>query len=132
LFLPESAARSEQAQPFASGGKSGVMAHVIDYHALASAPMPPALPVMKAATTRATTTAPAAAAAMEVEGSAEMHVQLSRAKDMLAKKDTEIKVLRKESDWMKRELRERDEEIKALKATVKTSPKKKAQAYRTK
>ena len=69
---------------------------------------------------------------MEAEGSAEMHVQLSRAKDMLAKKDTEIKVLRKESDWMKRELRERDEEIKALKATVKTSPKKKAQAYRTK
>jgi hypothetical protein len=135
MFLPESAARSEQAQPFASGGKSGVMAHVIDYHALASAPMPPALPVMKAATTRATgatTSAPAPAAAMEVEGSPEMHVQLSRAKDMLAKKDTEIKVLRKESDWMKRELRERDEEIKALKATVKTSPKKKAQAYRTK
>ena len=44
---------------------------------------------------------------------------------MLAKKDTEIRVLRKESDWMKRELRDRDEEIKALKATVKVPPKKK-------
>jgi hypothetical protein len=32
---------------------------------------------------------------------------------------------------MKRELRERDEEIKALKATVKTAPKKKAEAYRS-
>ena len=59
-------------------------------------------------------------------------VQLNRAKDMLVKKETEIKVLRKESDWMKRELRDRDEEIKALKATVKVPPKKKkAQAYRT-
>jgi hypothetical protein len=134
MFMPESAARVEQAQPFASGGKSGVMAHVIDYHALASAPMPAPLPVMKAATkaTAPMTTPSAASASMEAAGPAEMQVQLSRAKDILAKKDTEIRVLRKESDWMKRELRERDEEIKALKATVKTSPKKKAQAYRTK
>jgi uncharacterized coiled-coil DUF342 family protein len=59
-----------------------------------------------------------------------MQMQLTRAKDMLAKKDTEIKVLRKESDWMKRELRDRDQEIKALKATVKATPKKKkAEAY---
>jgi formiminotetrahydrofolate cyclodeaminase len=78
------------------------------------------------------TNAPATMSAMEGQGPVEMQLQLSRAKDMLAKKDTEIKVLRKESDWMKRELRERDEEIKALKATVKTSPKKKAEAYRTK
>ena len=40
-------------------------------------------------------------------------------------------MLRKESDWMKRELRDRDEEIKALKATVKAPKKKKAEAYRT-
>jgi hypothetical protein len=32
---------------------------------------------------------------------------------------------------MKRELRDRDEEIKALKATVKAPKKKKAEAYRT-
>jgi hypothetical protein len=61
----------------------------------------------------------------------ETQVQLRRAKDMLTKKDTEINILRKESTWMKRELRERDEEIKALKATVKKTPKKKAEAYRT-
>ena len=71
---------------------------------------------------------PGAMATIEGAGPAEMQVQLSRAKDMLAKKETEIKVLRKESDWMKRELRDRDEEIKALKATVKVPPKKKKAA----
>jgi hypothetical protein len=134
-FMPESAARAEQAPPYATGGKAGLIAHVIDYHALAKAPMPPALPVTKTAMPQATTSKlPVAAgvAAVEGEGPAEMQVQLNRAKEMLVKKDTEITVLRKESDWMKRELRERDEEIKALKATVKTSPKKKAEAYRTK
>jgi hypothetical protein len=44
-------------------------------------------------------------------------------------------MLRKESEWMKRELRDRDEEIKALRATkvsAKPVPKKKtAQARRT-
>jgi uncharacterized coiled-coil DUF342 family protein len=62
----------------------------------------------------------------------EMQVQLSRAKETIVKKDTEINMLRRESDWMKRELRERDEEIKALKASVKKQPvKKKAEAYQT-
>jgi hypothetical protein len=134
-FMPESAARAEQAPPYATGGKAGVVAHVIDYHALAKAPMPPALPVTKTAMPQATNTklpVAATATAVEGEGPAEMQVQLNRAKEMLVKKDTEITVLRKESDWMKRELRERDEEIKALKATVKTPPKKKAEAYRTK
>ena len=57
---------------------------------------------------------------------------MSKAKDTIAKKDTEINMLRKESEWMKRELRERDEEIRALKASVKTVPKKKkAEAYPT-
>jgi hypothetical protein len=107
------------------------MAHVIDYHAMAQAPMPAALPVMKTAKSQ-TTGSLTPVTAMESEGPAEMQVQLSRAKDMLTKKDTEIRVLRKESDWMKRELRERDEEIKALKATVKAPPKKKkAEAHRT-
>jgi hypothetical protein len=130
-FLPESAARTEQAPPYAAGGKAGVMAHVIDYHAMAQAPMPAALPVMKTAKTQ-TTGSLTPVTAIESEGPPEMQVQLSRAKDMLTKKDTEIRMLRKESDWMKRELRERDEEIKALKATVKAPPKKKkAEAHRT-
>ncbi len=42
--------------------------------------------------------------------------ELGKAREALAKKDTEITMLRKESEWMKRELRERDEEIKAIKA----------------
>jgi hypothetical protein len=68
----------------------------------------------------------------EGDGQVETQVLLSRAKETIAKKDTEITVLRKESEWMKRELRERDEEIKALKASVKTAPKKKkAEAYST-
>jgi hypothetical protein len=134
-FVPESAARAEHAPPYAAGGKAGVIAQVIDYHALANAPMPAALAAAKAPAPQATATRtpmPAAMATIEGEGPAEMQVQLTRAKDMLAKKDTEIRVLRKESDWMKRELRERDEEIKALRATVKVAPKKKkAEAYRT-
>jgi hypothetical protein len=97
--------------------------------------MPAALPIAKTATAPATGSrmaVPAAIATIEGEGSVEMQVQLNRAKDMLAKKETEIKMLRKESDWMKRELRDRDDEIKALKATVKVPPKKKkAEAYRT-
>ena len=135
MFMPESAARTEPAPPYAGGGKAGVIAHVIDYHAMAKAPMPAAVSAPKTTTSQSTAAkmpAPAAYAAVEAEAPAEMQVQLDRAKDMLAKKDTEIRVLRKESDWMKRELRERDEEIKALKATVKTTPKKrKAEAYPT-
>lgn len=143
IFLPESAARTEQAPAYATGGKTGVIAHVIDYHMLARAPMPAALPVTKtsAAQTAASpvtvpavmTSATAASAydGTETGGSVESQIQLRRAKDMLTKKDTEINMLRKESTWMKRELRERDEEIKALKATVKKTPKKKAEAYRT-
>lgn len=134
-FMPESAARAEQAPPYAAGGRAGVTVQVIDYHALAQAPMPPALPIAKTSAAPATgsrVAVPAAIATIEGEGPPEMQVQLNRAKDMLAKKETEIRVLRKESDWMKRELRDRDEEIRALKATVKVPPKKKkAEAYRT-
>ena len=134
-FVPESAARAEQAPPYAAGGRAGVIAQVIDYHVLAQAPMPAGLPIARTATAPATGSrmaVPAAIATIEGEGAVEMQVQLNRAKDMLAKKETEIKVLRKESDWMKRELRDRDEEIRALKATVKVPPKKKkAEAYRT-
>jgi hypothetical protein len=136
-FLPESVARAEKAAPYVAGGKTGVITQVIDYQALVKAPMPASMSVAKTAagqTGVARTRMPVSAAAttIEGEGPAEMQVQLDRAKDMLAKKDTEIKVLRKESDWMKRSLRERDEEIKALKATVKVAPKKKkAEAYPT-
>ena len=39
-FVPESAARAEQAPPYAAGGRAGVIAQVIDYHALAKASLP--------------------------------------------------------------------------------------------
>jgi hypothetical protein len=127
-FVPESAAHAEKAAPYVAGGKTGITTQVIDYLALVKAPMPAPMSVAKTAsgqTGNDRMPTSAAAATIEGEGPAEMQVQLDRAKGMLAKKDTEIKVLRKESDWMKRTLRERDEEIKALKATVKVPPKKK-------
>ena len=134
-FNPESAARSEQAPPYAAGGKYGITALVIDYLALSKTPMPAALSTPKATLSQNSAgkiAAPAAFAVTDGEGSVEMQAQMNRAKDMLSKKDSEISLLRKESDWMKRQLRERDEEIRALKATVKTPPKKrKAEAYPT-
>ena len=138
-FAPESVARSEQAPPYAAGGMAGMMAHVIDYHALARSPMPPTIPIAKPLVMPLTSSSKAtvmpAGAALGVEGDVqqpEMQVQLNRAKDTIAKKDTEINVLRRESEWMKRELRERDEEIKALKASVTKPPtKKKAGVYPT-
>ena len=39
-FMPESAARTEPAPAYAAGGTLGAMTMIIDYHALAKAPMP--------------------------------------------------------------------------------------------
>ncbi len=147
-FMPESAARIEPAPAYVAGGARGVMTMIIDYHALVKAPMPAALPVAKATpitppstpvvpmTVAASTKAPAVSSgAGEDELLAQKLSDMRVAKETLAKKDSEIKMLRKESEWMKRELRDRDEEIKALRLTKvssKPAPKKKsAQASRT-
>ncbi|HEX9136663.1 MAG TPA: hypothetical protein VF905_06930 [Nitrospirota bacterium] len=122
-FTPESAARTEYAPSYAAGGMTGVTAHVIDIHALAKAPMPAAMPVVKTSPKAAPTTS--ASLVDENQFQQREIDQLSKAKETIAKKDTEISVLRKESEWMKRELRDRDEELKALKASVKQVPKKK-------
>jgi hypothetical protein len=147
-FMPESAARTEPAPAYAAGGALDAMTMVIDYHALTRAPMSADMPIAKA--TPITPMAPIMAVAptnaqaisdsvgQEV-GEGELMAQKLRdskiAKEALAKKDSEISMLRKESEWMKRELRDRDEEIKALRATkvsAKAAPKKKsAQATRT-
>jgi hypothetical protein len=147
-FMPESAARTEPAPAYAAGGALDAMTMVIDYHALTRAPMSADMPIAKA--TPITPIAPIMAVAptnaqaisdsvgQEV-GEGELMAQKLRdskiAKEALAKKDSEISMLRKESEWMKRELRDRDEEIKALRATkvsAKPAPKKKsAQATRT-
>jgi hypothetical protein len=147
-FMPESAARIEPAPAYAAGGARGVMTMIIDYHALAKAPMPANIPIAKATPITPPTTpvgpmmAAAPAKVQAVSSSAEEDELLAQklsdmrvAKEALAKKDSEIKMLRKESEWMKRELRDRDEEIKALRLTKVSSkqiPKKKsAQASRT-
>jgi len=149
-FMPESAARIEPAPAYAAGGARGVLTMIIDYHALAKAPMPaampmpvvkatpvtaptaPAVPMMAAAPVKAQ---PVASSMGEDELLAQKLSDMRVAKDTLAKKDSEIKMLRKESEWMKRELRDRDEEIKALRLTkVSAKPvskKKPAQAIRT-
>ena len=114
------------------------MSMIIDYHALAKAPMPAAMPSAKAA--QITPSAPMMAAAQvkaqtvsanagESELMAQQLGELGKAREALAKKDSEINMLRKESEWMKRQLRERDEEMKAVKSTkvsAKPAPKKKA------
>jgi hypothetical protein len=131
-FMPESVARIEQAPAYAAGGGKGYVAAVIDYQALAIAPTVAPLPVAQA-TPKAIPTATAAAhltqaksqpvanfAVRETKDSSSMaqeQYDLKTVKEALAKKDTEIKMLRKESEWMKRELRERDLELKAIKAT---------------
>jgi hypothetical protein len=143
-FMPESVARTQNAPSYAAGGMAGGTAYVIDYHALAKIPMPVTAPMAKstvmpqaspavAPLSRGTVVpGPLAVAGSQSEVQPETQVQLTRAKETIVKKDTEINMLRKESDWMKRELRERDEEIKALKASVKTpQKKKKVEAYPT-
>ena len=147
-FTPESAARIEPAPAYAAGGALGAMVMIIDYHALAMAPMPVAMPIAKA--TPITPIAPMMAAApaktqavsdsagqeaAEGEFMAQRLRDLRIAKEALAKKDSEINMLRRESEWMKRELRARDEEMRALRSTkvsAKPAPKKRsAQATRT-
>ncbi len=61
--------------------------------------------------------------------------ELREAREANKLKDSEIAMLKKETTWMKKELRQRTEEVKSLKASKTTSrsiPKKKsAEAYRT-
>ncbi|MDP3599094.1 MAG: hypothetical protein Q8S75_19090, partial [Nitrospirota bacterium] len=143
-FLPESMARIEPAPAYAAGGAVGAISMVIDYHALAKAPMPAAMPTAKATPSNPlspmTAAAPAKAQPVSVNMSesqmtAQQLGELGKAKEALTKKDTEINMLRKESEWMKRELRERAEEMKAMtstKVSAKPAPKKKkAEATQT-
>lgn len=147
-FMPESAARTEPAPAYAAGGALDAMTMIIDYHALTRAPMPadmsiaiaaPITPIASMIAVAPTKAQAVSDSAGQEAGESEFIAQklsdLKRAKEALTKKDSEINMLRKESEWMKRELRDRDEEIKALRATkvsAKAAPKKKsAQATRT-
>ncbi|HEU4683401.1 MAG TPA: hypothetical protein VFS39_02720 [Nitrospira sp.] len=131
-FMPESVAHVEHAPSYAAGGSAGLLAMVIDYHALAKAPastLPVAKVAPKPATALVTTTATPGAGKIQPTSStvnasfaqnesvAIDADQVEKIKETLAKKDTEISMLRRESEWMKRALRDRDEEIKALRAS---------------
>jgi hypothetical protein len=141
-FIPEATAHLEPAPAHIAGDAIGAMTMIIDYHALAKAPMPEAMSTAKTvssspmimplmASVPATAQAASASAGQDIapeELLAQRLSDLKVAKEALAKKDSEITMLRKESQWMKRGLRDRDEEIKALRLTklsAKQSPKKK-------
>lgn len=122
-FMPESAARTEPAQTYASNGEPGAMTMIIDYHAMAKAPMPALLPMAKATAVLPTAQPRAQAVSdstVQEAGDAELTAQrlseIKTVRDALTKKETEISMLRKEAEWMKRELRNRDEEIKAMRS----------------
>ncbi len=141
-FMPESAARTELAPAYASDGVPDALTMVIDYHALATAPIPAAMPAVKTAPLAPITSTVAAVSektdnsslsapqeAAQGDSMAQKLSDLKKANEALYKKDTEIMMLRKESEWMKRELRNRDEEINAMrsmKAYSKLAPKKNA------
>ena len=142
-FLPQETARTEQTPIFLAGGVVGAKSHVINYHELAmeptplsespglSAENPNAIEAPAATIADSSLSAPsqtAADARMVLSGTTEQ--QLTQAKETLAKKENEIDMLRKESDWMKRELKARDEEVKALKASVKKTLKSKRASAR--
>ena len=128
-FMPESAARTEPASAYAASGAVDAMTMIIDYHALATAPMPAAMPIAKTTPIApiAPVMAPAPAKVEAVPSSvsqevgqdevlAQKLIDLKAAKETLTKKDSEITMLRRESEWMKRELRNRDEEIRAMRS----------------
>ena len=134
-FMPESAARTEPASAYATSGAVDAMTMIIDYHALATAPMPAAMTIAKTTPITpvapivpiAPVMAPAPAKVEAVSSSVSQEVgqdevlaqklsDLKAAKETLTKKDSEITMLRRESEWMKRELRNRDEEIRAMRS----------------
>lgn len=137
-FMPETAAHTEPAPAYAADGALDAVTMVIDYHALATAPLSAAMPIKK--TTLSAPIAPTVAAIPEKpevipasvgqdDFMAQKLNELKIANEALYKKDTEIMMLRKESEWMKRELRNRDEEIQAMrsmKVYARPTPKKNA------
>ncbi len=142
-FVPEGMARIEKASAYAAAGSSNSLSLVIDYHAIAKAPMPAAMPTAAARTESTATAMPVSMETMPAGSDSPATAddflslkleELRQAKEANSKKDTQLSVLRKELEWMKRELRERTDEIKALRAQqVKTKPaakKKPAQASR--
>jgi hypothetical protein len=148
-FMPSSAARLEKAPVFAAGGSTGAMSLVIDYQAVAKAPMPSPFASMArqapatqsrielqtkplssqepVSTVQAIPVAASAAIQSETAGLGNDELlnkkldELQKARAANEAKSTEIKMLRKELEWMKRELRERTDEIKVMQTRVANS-----------
>lgn len=150
MFVPSSAARIEKAPSYAGAGSPGAMSLVIDYPALAKAPMPAAVPIAAApkpmaapSPSQLSASAPAMKPILKQEPSAPVQAvmvnasasaesgsaalsndellskkldELRQAREANKMKDSEIAVLKKELAWMKQALRERTEEMKAIKA----------------
>lgn len=145
-FVPSSAARLEKAPSFVAMGSSATTL-VIDQQALAKAPIPAseslAVATNAAPEREATTAGQFQANRSLYSESAELNDdellnkkldELRDAREANKLKDSEIATLKKEAVRMKKELRQRAEEVKALKASkasVRPAPKKKsAEAHR--
>ncbi len=134
-FLPSSVARLEKAPSFVAMGSSAVTM-VIDQQALAKAPM-----AASESVTIATTAAPereSMAASQNLQANGSLYSEsvelngdellnkkldeLRDAREANKLKDSEIATLKKEAARMKKELRQRAEEVKALKAKTSARP----------
>jgi len=151
-FMPSSAAHIEKAPAYAAAWAVGAMSMVIDYQALAKAPMAGATSVAAGSNPTPSSPAPAAPIAKTTPkqeapeairslavsnpasndpGSSEMSNDelLSKKMDELRQmresnkiKESEIAILKKEVEWMKQELRERTAEVRAIKGSKKSGP----------
>jgi len=160
-FVPASVARLEKAPSFVAMGSDAITL-VIDHQTLAKAPMPgssPAaraprsMPASESKTAATMKTAPvqdagAITQAFQANGSLDSESLALNNDELLNKKldelrdarkanklkDSEIATLKKEAAWMKKELRQRAEEVKALKASKASArpatKKKSAEAHR--
>ena len=145
-FMPSSTARIEKAPSYAAGGADEAVSMVIDYQALAKAPVAAPIPVAGAqkpipappaplvptvktapkqeASARVQATAVGNAVSKDI-GSSELSNdellnkkldELRLARESNKMKESEIATLKKEVEWMRHELRQRTAELKALKA----------------
>jgi hypothetical protein len=141
-FNPTAVARMEKTPSYAAGATSDALALVIDYQALARVPIPavatdpkplPVAPAPVASSSKApskqnspevvSTTTPAlsgssAPAYVEMSNDELLNRKLDelrQAREFNKMKESEIRLLKKEIDWLKQELRERTAEVKAMK-----------------
>ncbi len=149
-FVPSSVARLEKAPSFVAMG-SGAMTMVIDHQALGKSPMPGSfsvaatLPVPNAPTMKATPPQEAPIDSQDLSMNSPVDTgtpqlttdellnrkldELREAREVNKAKDSEIGMLKKEVTWMKQELRQRTQEIKAMKAnktSSRSTPKRKS------